>query len=66
MVTVQLEAASKKVRELEAEAAAKASEVQLSKEEAKRWQARSQDLLKKMQSVDPREHQRVCNELRVG
>lgn len=56
---------AKRLREVEAEVQAKASEVSMSKEEAKRWEARSQELLQKMQTVDPREHQRVCDELKV-
>jgi len=61
----KLEDASKRLRDLEAEAQAKESELKLSKEEAKRWEARSQQLLEKMKTVDPREHQRVCDELKT-
>lgn len=61
----QVEEASGKMRAMQAEVAAKDSELAMIKEEAKRWETRSQQLLQKYKSVDPKEHQRVCDQLKA-
>eukprot|EP00873_Tetraselmis_striata_P025857 jgi/Tetstr1/446121/TSEL_033721.t1 len=60
----KVEEASGKMRAMQAEVAAKDSELAMIKEEAKRWETRSQQLLQKYKSVDPKEHQRVCDQLK--